>query len=204
MSSGAVSMRGAGGTVRGFCRRRPGIHQRFRRDRQVSGSGRLPLRQLAGADDAFIERVGAARDRGVLDDRIDQAGRAADDAEIVDPLGARIELRLLAVGHRLAGDHHHRDPGDKGAVHAHGALQQAGARMQQHALHLAGGQRVARRDVDGERFVPHVQQFGTSFCRWIWSAMASQTGAHSVPGEDKMYSTPSLWNASTMALPPSN
>src|SRR5919109_815749 len=34
--------------------------------------------------------------------------------------------------------------------------------------------------------------------------MASQTGAHSVPGEDKMYSTPSLRNASTMAVPPSN
>ena len=34
--------------------------------------------------------------------------------------------------------------------------------------------------------------------------MASQTGAHSVPGEDRMYSTPSLRNASTKALPPSN
>src|SRR5882672_7958744 len=34
--------------------------------------------------------------------------------------------------------------------------------------------------------------------------MASQTGAHSVPGEDRMYSTPSLRNASTMAEPPSN
>src|SRR5512145_583188 len=46
--------------------------------------------------------------------------------------------------------------------------------------------------------------FGPSFFRWIWSAMASHTGAHSVPGEDRMYSTPSLRNASTMALPPSN
>ena len=34
--------------------------------------------------------------------------------------------------------------------------------------------------------------------------MASHTGAHSVPGEDRMYSTPSLRNASTIAVPPSN
>src|SRR6266576_22141 len=45
---------------------------------------------------------------------------------------------------------------------------------------------------------------GPSLRRWICAAMASQTGAHSVPGEDKIYSTPSLRNASTMALPPSN
>ena len=114
-------------------RGRPAIHQRFRRNGQVSGSGRLPLRQLAGADDAFIERVDAARDRSVFDDRVDQVGRAAWDAEVAYPLGARIELRLLAVGHRLSGDHHHRHSGDKGAVDAHGALQQAGARMQQYA-----------------------------------------------------------------------
>src|SRR3970282_2348247 len=48
------------------------------------------------------------------------------------------------------------------------------------------------------------RSLGPSLRRWIWSAMASQTGAHSVPGEDRMYSTPSLRNASTMALPPSN
>src|SRR5918995_3329157 len=48
------------------------------------------------------------------------------------------------------------------------------------------------------------RSFGPSFFRWIWSAIASHTGAHSVPGEDRMYSTPSLRNASTMALPPSN
>ena len=43
----------------------------------------------------------------------------------------------------------------------HGTLQQAGARVQQHGLHPPGGQRVARRDVDGERFVPHIQELGT-------------------------------------------
>src|SRR5512145_1152203 len=48
------------------------------------------------------------------------------------------------------------------------------------------------------------RSLGPLFFRWIWSAIASQTGAHSVPGEDRMYSTPSLRNASTKALPPSN
>ena len=45
-------------------RRCPAIHQRFRRNGQIGWAGRLPLRQFAGADDAFIERVDAARDRG--------------------------------------------------------------------------------------------------------------------------------------------
>src|SRR5258706_15694173 len=45
---------------------------------------------------------------------------------------------------------------------------------------------------------------GPAFFRCICAAIASQTGAHSVPGEDRMYSTPSWWKASTMALPPSN
>ena len=69
---------------------------------------------------------------------------------------------------------------------AHGALQQARACMQQHALHPAGGQGVASGHVYGERFVPHIQELGASLRRWIWLAMASHTGAHSVPGEDRM------------------
>ena len=85
----------------------------------------MPLRELAGTDDALIERVDATRHRGIFDNRIDQVGRAAWDAQVVDPLGARIELRLLAVGHRLSGDHHHGHAGDEGAVDTHGALQQA-------------------------------------------------------------------------------
>src|SRR5687767_11073156 len=48
------------------------------------------------------------------------------------------------------------------------------------------------------------RSLGPLFFRWIWSAIASHTGAHSVPGEDRMYSTPSLRNASTRAEPPSN
>ena len=123
----------------------------------------MPLRQLAGADDAFIEGVDAARDRSVFGDRVDQVGRAAWDAEVAYPLGTRIELRLLAVGHRLTGDHHHRNAGDKGAVDTHGALQQAGACVQQYGLHPPRGQGVARGHVYGERFVPHIQEFGSLF-----------------------------------------
>ena len=119
-------------------------------------------RHLAGADDAFIERVNAARDRTVFDDRVNQMSRAADDAEIADPLRARIELRLLAVGHRLTRDHHHRNSGNERAVDTHRALQQAGTRVQQHGLQPSGGQRVARGDIDSERFVPHIQELGTA------------------------------------------
>jgi hypothetical protein len=35
-------------------RGRPAVHQRFRRNGQIGWAGGLPLRQLAGADDAFI------------------------------------------------------------------------------------------------------------------------------------------------------
>ena len=151
-----------GGNFARIGRRRPRIHQGFRGNRQVNWPCRLPLRHLAGADDAFIERVNAARDRTVFDDRVNQMSRAADDAEIADPLRARIELRLLAVGHRLARDHHHRNSGNERAVDTHRALQQAGTRVQQHSLQPSGGQRVARGDVDGERFVPHIQELGAA------------------------------------------
>ena len=158
LGSGQHARRGRNGPRIG--RRCPGVHQRFRRNGQIGWAGRLPLRELAGADDALIERVDAARHRGIFDNGIDQVGRAARDAQVVDPLGARIELRLLAVGHRLSGDHHHGHAGDEGAVDTHGALQQARACMQQHALHPAGGQGVARGHVYGERFVPHIQELG--------------------------------------------
>jgi hypothetical protein len=47
-------------------------------------------------------------------------------------------------------------------MHAHGTLQQAGARVQQHGLHLPRSQRISGGDVDGECFVPDVQQLGTA------------------------------------------
>jgi hypothetical protein len=109
LRSGQHARRGRNGPR--IDRRRPAVHQRFRRNGQIGWAGRLPLRELARTDDALIERVGAARHRGIFDNGIDQVGRAAHDAQVVNPLGARIELWLLAVGHRLSGDHHHGHAG---------------------------------------------------------------------------------------------
>ena len=50
----------------------------------------------------LVDRMRATGDRGELYDRLDQTGGAANDAEIVDPLRAGVEARLLAVGHGLA------------------------------------------------------------------------------------------------------
>ena len=139
-------------------RRRPGCHHRFVRDRQVGRADRRALRHLARPDDALIDRVRARRLAGVLDQRLDQALRPADDRQVVGPLTAGIEIRLLPVGQGFTGDHQHRDAGNQSTVHAHQALQKSRAGVQQNGLHLTGRERVAGGDVDRESLVPAIHE----------------------------------------------
>ena len=96
-----------------------------------------------------------------LDHRLDQARGSADHREVGDPLCARIESLLFAVGHRLARDDQHRDAGEPCPLDPHGPLQQARSGMEQNRLHAAGRQGVAGGKVDRQGLVPAVDETGT-------------------------------------------
>ena len=136
--------------------RRPGLQHGFERYVQIDRPFRGPLREFAGAHDMLVERVDASDLARPFGHRLDEALRAADDAEAPIPLRLDREPRILAETQRLARHHDHRHLGEHRRVQAGGALQQPGAGVQQHCLRASGRLRVAHRHIDGERLVPAI------------------------------------------------
>ena len=136
-------------------RRRPIMKHVLERDVEIHRALGRALRHLAGADHLLVEREGAGDRPRLLGDVLDEALDAAD-AQAAVPLLLDRQRRILAQRIGLARHHDHRDFRLQRAVHAHRALQEADAGMDQHGLRPAGHQRVAGRHVDGEGLVPAV------------------------------------------------
>ena len=129
------------------------------RDVEIDRAFRHALRHFAGADHAFIERVGAGDGARPFRDRLDEALDAAD-GEAAVPLLLDVEIGVFAERLRFTRHHDHRHFVLHGAVHAHAPLQHADAGVQQDRLRAAGDQRVAGRHVDGEGLVPGLDEGG--------------------------------------------
>ena len=137
-------------------RPQPFVQHRFHGNANVSGTSRRALRHLANTDDALIERLRGRRLQCPFDHRLEQPLRSTDDAQVSVPLRARIELRFAIAG-RLAGHHQHGCFHRPRGSDRHGALQQAGAGVEQNGLHPARDVRVSRGHGHGDRFVAAIQ-----------------------------------------------
>ena len=137
-------------------RPQPLLQHRFHGNADIGRASGRALRHLADANDALIECLRRRRLQGQFDNRLEQPLRSTDDAQVSVPLRARVEVRL-AIAARFAGHHKHRRFHGPRCSDRHGALQQAGAGMEQHGLHPAGDMRVSCGHGDRDRFVAAIE-----------------------------------------------
>ena len=182
-------------------RRRPIMEHVLERDVEIDRALGRALCHLAGADHLLVEREGAGDRPRLLGDVLDEALDAAD-AEAAVPLLLDRQRRILAQRVGFARHHDHRDFRLQRAVHAHRALQEADASMDQHGLRPAGHQRVAGRHVHGERLVPAIDIGRPARLPAFAAPGLPRPGTIPIPATT-LCSRLSLRNASRIASPPS-
>ncbi len=137
----------------------PLLQQDLQRDVEVDRSGRCPPGQFGRPRDHGGQGVHPGGLVGPLGERPCDAVRSAHDGQVAVPLTAGVLSGSVAVGRRLRGGDHHGDAGQQGSVDGHGALEQAGGRVQEHGLRTAGEQTVAGGHPDCHGLVGEVQVF---------------------------------------------
>ena len=139
---------------------RPLFQHRLDGDVEESRAFRGALGQFSGAGYRLIQGLRAGDAAAPLGEGFHQTVGPADNAQVAEPLGARVELRRFAIGGRLAGADKHRNFALVGPVNAHRALQHSNTGVEQHRLHPPGHTGVARCHRNGEGFVPAVDVCG--------------------------------------------
>lgn len=135
----------------------PLLQEDLQRDVEVGGSRWGAPGQFRRPGDHRGQSVDARGLVGPLGERLRDAVRAAHDRQVAVPLAARVLAGPVAVRRRLRGGHHHRHSGEQRPVHGHGALQQAGCRVQQHTLRAAPDESEAGGHADGDGLVRQVE-----------------------------------------------
>ena len=139
-----------------FFRRRPRMHHGLDGDVHEGRSLGNPLGQFARPHQLLVHGVRAGGPSAPLGEGVGETVGTAHHAQVAVPLPLGVDLRILAIAGRFAGAHQHRHLADHGAVHAHAALQQADAGVQQYRLHPAGDPGVPAGHIDGQGLVPAV------------------------------------------------
>ena len=147
---------GADGTVRSFS---GGVHEctivsmgTFMND----GPWGTRWASSPGPHQLLVHGVRAGGLSAPLGKGVGEPVRPTHHAEVAVPLPLGVDLRVLAVAGRLARAHQHGHLADHGAVHAHAALQQADAGVQQDRLHAARHPGVPAGHVHRQGLVPAV------------------------------------------------